>query len=47
MAAKSEALDRILRELPSVGQSDPVEDANFIRFTVQLHIDPSEHHPIT
>jgi hypothetical protein len=41
--AKSETLDRILLELPGMEQSNPVEDAEFIRFTVRLHIDPLDN----
>lgn len=44
MAAKNEALDRVLSGLPRLRQSEPVEDAEYIRFTVELGIDPSDHH---
>ncbi len=44
MDAKNATLDRVLSEIPGVVQSEPVENAEFIRFTVQLQIDPSDHH---
>lgn len=44
MAAKSAELDRVLSGLPGLEQSDPVENEEFIRFTIQLHINPSDHH---
>ncbi len=34
-------LDQVLTKFPGVKQSDPVENALFIRFTVQLQTDPS------
>jgi hypothetical protein len=39
MEAKSDALDRVLLELPGLEQSNPVENTKFIRFTVRLHTD--------
>jgi hypothetical protein len=44
MEVKSEALDRVLLELPGLEQSNPVENTKFIRFTVRLHIDPLDNH---
>lgn len=46
MVVKSEALDWALRNIPGVAQSNPAEDSNFVRFTVQLDIDPFEHHQL-
>jgi hypothetical protein len=42
-ATKSEELDQILLGIPSVEQTGAVEDAAYIRFTIQLRIDPSDH----
>ena len=39
MEGKSDALDRVLLELPGLEQSNPVENTKFIRFTVRLHTD--------
>jgi hypothetical protein len=44
MAANSAELDRVLSGFPGLDQCKPVESAEFIRFTVQLHIDPSQYH---
>jgi hypothetical protein len=44
MEAKSEVLNQVLLELPGVKQSNPVENTEFIRFTVRLQIDPLENH---
>jgi hypothetical protein len=43
VATKSGELDLVLLQLPGVEQSDAVENAEFIRFTVQLRIDPSDY----
>jgi hypothetical protein len=43
MEAKSEVLDRVLSELPGLKQSNPVENTEFIRFTVRLKIDPLDN----
>jgi hypothetical protein len=42
--AKSEVLNRVLLELPGLKQSNPVENTEFIRFTVRLQIDPLDIH---
>jgi hypothetical protein len=42
-ATKSQELDEILSEFPIVRQGDPVEDVQFIRFTVELQINPADH----
>jgi hypothetical protein len=44
MEAQSEALNRILLGFPGIEQSNPVEDAAFIRFTIRLHADPLDNH---
>ncbi len=44
MEAKSEVLNRVLLELPGLEQSNPVENTEFIRFTVRLHIDPLDNY---
>jgi hypothetical protein len=44
MEAKSEVLNRVLLELPGLKQSNPVENTEFIRFTVRLQIDPLDNH---
>ena len=44
MEAKSEILNRVLLTLPGMEQSNPVENTEFIRFTVRLHIDPLDDH---
>jgi hypothetical protein len=44
MEAKSEILNRVLLKLPGMEQSNPVENTEFIRFTVRLHIDPLDNH---
>ncbi|MGD0136380.1 MAG: hypothetical protein ABSE57_30430 [Bryobacteraceae bacterium] len=43
IATQSPELDEILQGFPAVKQVDPVEDAEFIRFTIQLRIDPADH----
>lgn len=43
VATNSEELDLVLLDFPCVEQSDPVENAEFIRYTVQLRIDPDDH----
>lgn len=43
MEAKSEVLNRVLLELPGMEQSNPVENTEFIRFTIRLHIDPLDN----
>jgi hypothetical protein len=44
MEGKSEVLNRVLLKLPGLEQSNPVENTEFIRFTVRLHIDPLDNH---
>jgi hypothetical protein len=44
MAAKSAELDKVLSGFPGMEQSEPVEDTEFVRFTTQLHIKPSDYH---
>ena len=44
METKSEVLNRVLLELPGLKQSNPVENTEFIRFTVRLQIDPLDIH---
>jgi hypothetical protein len=44
MEAKSEVLNRVLLDLPGLKQSNPVENTEFIRFTVRLQIDPLDIH---
>ena len=44
IATQSPELDRILTGIPGVKQVDAVEDASFIRFTIELDIDPADHH---
>ena len=41
MATKSVVLDQVLLDFPGTEQSNPVENAEFIRFTVRLRVDPS------
>jgi hypothetical protein len=43
MEAKSEILDQVLLKLPGMEQSTPVENTEFIRFTVRLHTDPLDN----
>jgi hypothetical protein len=43
MATKSAVLDPLISEFPGTEQSNPVENAEFIRFTVQLRVDQSGH----
>jgi hypothetical protein len=43
MEAMSEVLNRVLLELPGLKQSNPVENTEFIRFTVRLQIDPLDN----
>jgi len=43
IATKNPELDQILRGTPGVRQVDAVEDAQFIRFTIELTIDPDDH----
>jgi hypothetical protein len=43
IATKCEELDQILSGFPGVKQADAVEDAEFIRFTIELNIDRSDH----
>jgi hypothetical protein len=43
IATKSQELDQILAGIPGVEQTGTVEDAAYIRFTIQLRIDPSDH----
>ncbi len=44
MEAQSEVLNRVLLELSGLEQSNPVENTEFIRFTVRLHVDPLENY---
>lgn len=44
MEDKSEVLNRVLLKLPGLEQSNPVENTEFIRFTVRLHVDPLDNH---
>jgi hypothetical protein len=43
MEAKSEILNEVLSTRPGLEQSNPVENTEFIRFTVRLHIDPLDN----
>ena len=43
IATQSPELDEILQGFPGVKQVDAIEDAEFIRFTIQLRIDPADH----
>ena len=44
MEVKSEILDRALMEFPGMEQSNPVEDADFFRFTARLRVDSLNNH---
>jgi len=43
LATKSHELDKILLDYPRIRQTDAVENSEFIRFTVELQIDPTDH----
>jgi hypothetical protein len=43
IGTQSQELDQVLQGFPGVKQADAVEDAQFIRFTIELNIDPADH----
>ncbi len=43
LAAKSPELDQILSAYPRIKQGEAVKDVQFIRFTVELQINPADH----
>ena len=43
IATKNQALDRVLSQFPGLEQADAVEDAQFIRFTVELRHNREDH----